>query len=63
MFGKDGFYFLVGRNLTAGYGRKRFVDRLEFLRRRVIDAVPARLDFKGDLRKLLLVVLGPIRHP
>jgi hypothetical protein len=63
MLGKDGLYFLVGGDLTAGYGRKRLVDRLELLGCRVIDTVPSRLDFEGDLRELILVVLGPMRDP
>jgi hypothetical protein len=36
MFGKDGLYFFVRRNFTAGYRRKRLVDRLKFLGRRVV---------------------------
>ena len=63
MFGKDGLYFFVRRNLTASYRRKRLVDRLKFLGRRVVDTVPSRLDFEGDLRKLILVILRPMRDP
>jgi hypothetical protein len=63
MFGKNGLYFLVGCDLAAGYGRKRLVDRLELLGCRVIDTVPSRLDFEGDLRELILIVLGPMRDP
>jgi hypothetical protein len=29
----------------------------------VINAVPSRLDFEGELCKLILVVLGPLRDP
>ena len=63
MFSKHGLYFFVRRNLTAGYGRKRLIDRLNFLGRCVIDTVPSRLDFQGNLRKLVLIVLGPMRDP
>ena len=63
MFGKDGFCLLVGCNLTLGHRRKRLIDRLEFLGSRIINTVSSRLDFKGDLRKLILVVLGPMRDP
>ncbi len=63
MLGKDGLYFFVRRNLTAGYGRKRLIDRSKFFGRRMIDAVPPRLDFQGNLRKLILIVLGPVRDP
>jgi hypothetical protein len=63
MFGKDGFYFLIRRNLTVGYGRNRLINRPEFLASRPIDTVPSRLDFEGDLCKLILVVLRPMRDP
>jgi hypothetical protein len=63
IFGKNGFYFRIGRNIAAGYGCKRLVDRLEFLSCCVINAVPSCLDFEGDLCKLILIVLRPMRDP
>jgi hypothetical protein len=59
IFGKDCLYFFVRRDLTACYGRKRLIDRLKFLWRRLIDTVPSRLDFQGKLREFILIVLGP----
>lgn len=63
MFGKDGLYFFVRRDLTASYGRKRLVDCPKFLRRCVVNTVPSRLDFESDLRKLILIVLRPMLDP
>src|SRR5262249_17114461 len=63
IFGKNGFYFRVGRNIATGHGCKRLGNGLEFLRCGAINAVPPRLDFEGDLRKLILVVLGPMGDP
>jgi len=63
IFGKNGLYFRIRRNIAAGHGSKRLVDRLEFLSSCLINTVPPRLDFEGDLRKLVLVVLGLMRDP
>lgn len=62
-FRENCFHFLVGRNFTAGYSRKRIVDRPELLPRRTVDTVPARLDFKSELRQFILIILGPVLDP
>jgi hypothetical protein len=46
-----------------GLLRRVPVDSFEFRRRCVIDAAAPRLDFEGDLRKFVLIVLGPLRDP
>jgi hypothetical protein len=63
IFGEDCFYFFVSGNFAAGDGCKGLINSFEFCRRGIIDAMPPRLYFEGDLRKLILVVLGPTFDP
>ena len=63
MFGKDRLNFDVGRDLSAPDRSQRFVDRFQFINGRMVHAMTARLDFQGDLRKLLLILFGPLFRP
>src|SRR5207247_3772574 len=62
VFCKHRLDFIVPRDLAARDRRKCLVDRDQFFRSGMVDAVPARLDFKGDLRELLLVFFRPARY-
>jgi hypothetical protein len=53
------FYFFLAGDFAARYLAKRFVDRPEFFRSRVIYTGPARLDVTDDLSQFLLVLLRP----
>ncbi len=63
MLGKNAFYLLVRCYLTARDRRERLVDGLKLSQRGMMDATLPRLYFKRDLRKLILIFLGPMLDP